>query len=136
MLRRFQFSLRALLGVAAVICLFLGGWHLLITYGEFIEVGPIELHRKTTIRGRLVRLLGPPELPYCIEINRESDSDLYVFSEADRSWLCIYEIRERTAFAHHPGRYRLRLIDYEPEGIPPRNPTAFFRAPVARAEVR
>ncbi|HEV3341559.1 MAG TPA: hypothetical protein VG125_14430 [Pirellulales bacterium] len=127
MSRRFQFSLRALLGLVTVLCLLLGGWGLLLTYGQFVAAGPITLHERIALRGRLIRMLGPKRLPYCIWI----DPDGGVFDHAERSWLCIYTVQTETVVAHQPGRYRLTLVDLEnPVGaIPPGSPTVLVTVP-------
>jgi hypothetical protein len=53
MSRRFQFSLRALLGMAVVVCLALGGWHLLVRYGQFVEMAPTAAN-EPRLRGQFI----------------------------------------------------------------------------------
>ena len=87
MSRRFQFSLKSLLGVAAIICLVFGGWHLLKTYGNRIEV--IGTSR---VKGRHIRLLGPTKC-HLVVAARGPDDIVWWTHERDveRAWLCCYD---------------------------------------------
>jgi hypothetical protein len=87
MSRRFQFSLRGLLGLATVACLLLGGWHLLKTYGNRIEV--IGASR---VKGRYIRVLGPTQC-HLVVAARGPDGIVWWSHERDvkRSRLCCYD---------------------------------------------
>ena len=92
--RRFlQFSLRGLLGFAALVCLLLGGRHLLETYGSYIEVGKATAGKPVRIKGRLLRIFGPQKCS--IEIDAHIVNHDYAVwrwgSWRARLWLCCYE---------------------------------------------
>jgi hypothetical protein len=94
MRRRFQFSLRTLLGLAAVVCLLLGGWHLLETYGSYIEAEPLRVGVPVKLRGRYVCFFGPNKVPITIGYEKNSD-EVYGWSAivgSERSWLCLYNV--------------------------------------------
>lgn len=106
MSRRFQFSLRALLVVVTVGCLLLGGWHLLKTYGQYIEAsGRLRAGERISVRGRIIRPFGPEELSYNFIVYGVSSNN-GVPSEAlsrgcghwsyayvaKRRWFCIYTV--------------------------------------------
>ncbi|MGH7134798.1 MAG: hypothetical protein ACREHD_03610 [Pirellulales bacterium] len=106
--RRFQFSLRALLGLGAVVCLLLGGRHLVETYATYIEVSNSALDEPISIKGRIVRLFGPPKIYFDVNFkcyNAETPS----FSRTaggwvDRSWLCCYNFYD-TSPIEMPGNW-------------------------------
>ena len=50
--RWFQFRLRSLLGLVFVICLGLGGWHLLFVYGQYVEAEPAVVGQPIKVHGR------------------------------------------------------------------------------------
>ncbi|HWB14464.1 MAG TPA: hypothetical protein VG826_34885 [Pirellulales bacterium] len=59
MSRRFQFSLKTLLGLALVVCLVLGGWPMLKMAACHLEVADAVVGRPVAIRARFVRLSEP-----------------------------------------------------------------------------
>jgi hypothetical protein len=89
--RRFlQFSLRGLLALTVLVCLFLGARHLLKTYGNQIEaIG------KSRIKGRYIRVLGPTQHHLVVAARFANDDDDLVRwtheAKVDRSWLCCYD---------------------------------------------
>ena len=116
MTRRFQFSLRALLGAAVVVCLLLGGWHLLWTYGQYVEAEPAKLGRSFSVKGRILRPAGPQELAYHFRIERPDGVCLLnLFGEgyiARKGWLGTYRIDTTVELYESdigPGEYRLSL---------------------------
>jgi hypothetical protein len=51
--RWFQFRLKTLMAFVVMICLGLGGWHLLMTYGQYVEVeGPVVVWEPIKVHGR------------------------------------------------------------------------------------
>jgi len=52
MARRFQFRLKSLMAAVVLICLGLGGWHLLWTKGQYVEAEPVVVGQPIKIRGR------------------------------------------------------------------------------------
>ncbi|HVW37404.1 MAG TPA: hypothetical protein VHB99_08860 [Pirellulales bacterium] len=91
MRRRFQFSLRALLGLAAGVCLLLGGKHLLETYGQRIEVEQPVVGKPIKIRARYIRLFGPSDVLIFIDVVTSTGREEGWAEGAGRSWLCCYE---------------------------------------------
>ncbi|HVX12353.1 MAG TPA: hypothetical protein VHC22_14315 [Pirellulales bacterium] len=87
MRRRFlQFSLRWLLGMATLVCLALGGWHLLETYGYQLE------QNGTRFKGRCIRVLGPAKRHLAVAGRAADGTVLWtVERDVERSWLCCYE---------------------------------------------
>jgi len=62
--RWFQFRLKSLMAFVVVICIGLGGWHLLMTYGQWVEAEPAVVGQPIKIRGRFFHL-GRPGTVYC-----------------------------------------------------------------------
>lgn len=103
MSRRFQFSLRTLLGLAAAVCLVLGGWHLFDTYGNYIEIDRIRVGEPITVRGRYVRFFGPDKLEIFLGWGG-SDYELYGWPrDVERSWLCLYSFECELDPVYEPG---------------------------------
>lgn len=96
MIRRFQFSLRALMGMVASFCLLPGSWKLLARYGQYIEATPVVVGEPIPIKGRLIRPLGPSELVCSVIIGEEFLDPLRtgVGFRARRSLFCCYEFEE------------------------------------------
>ncbi|HEX5471999.1 MAG TPA: hypothetical protein VFW73_08935 [Lacipirellulaceae bacterium] len=98
LMRRPQFSLRTLLGLAAAVCLILGIWHMVTVYGQFVEALPAPAGEPVVVAGRAIRVFGPPELEYHFRLTGDLAADeifgFYAMPyRAKRSWLCVYEIR-------------------------------------------
>jgi hypothetical protein len=96
--RRFlQFSLRWLLGLAALVCLCLGGRHLLETYGSRMEIETARIEA-LRVKATYCRLFGPPE--HRLELEYEAIDSVLTHGAhsvhrgemARRSWLCLYTI--------------------------------------------
>ena len=126
MTRRFQFSLRALLLVTAILCLPLGGWHLFKKYGQFIEASPIIAGQPIVVNGRLIQFFGPKRCHYCLDIWGNHGGGLVLlhtcYGFADRSGPFTYSIHAEYSIPQfQPGQYRLALVD----GYHPQQPTVF-----------
>jgi hypothetical protein len=50
--RWFQYSLKSLMAAVVLICLGLGGWHLLFKYGQYVEAESAVVGQPIKIRGR------------------------------------------------------------------------------------
>ena len=113
MSRRFQFSLRTLLGLAAIICLMLGGWHLLETYGNYMDVGDMAVGKPITVKGRVIRVLGPPKcwIEASSSVADEQLEDGSSHAEwIRRSWLCCYEFEYELYPIKNPGEWTVTTI--------------------------
>ncbi|HVX15133.1 MAG TPA: hypothetical protein VHC22_28330 [Pirellulales bacterium] len=99
MKRRLQFSLRGLLGLAALVCLSLGGRHLLETYGNSLDAEDPKAGLPIRVKARYFCLFGPTECYFDVgyetpDGSQLSDGTLGMSSGelAKRSWLCLYRI--------------------------------------------
>jgi hypothetical protein len=111
-----QFSLRGLLGFSAIICLLLGGWHLLNTYGNYMEVGKLAVGKPIRVKGRFIRVFGPKRRTIAVGVSArnigapesrqmgdtEGSSRVAV---VDRSWLCCYEFDRELDAMNIPGQW-------------------------------
>jgi hypothetical protein len=116
--RRFlQFSIRGLLSFAALVCLLLGGWHLLHAYGNYIKVSTAAVGKPMRVKGRLVRVFGPPKCSIEIDghIPNRSSPLWREGTWAARSWLCCYEFDEETAPLMKPGELMVDAELYPPD---------------------
>jgi hypothetical protein len=116
MRRRFQFSLRALLGLAAAVCVVLGGHHLLVKYGQYVVAKPAGIGEPISIDGQLVWLCGP-RLLY-VELVSEPRLDrlvrnIYVLK---RSWGCLYRLKTTIDGISHAGHHEI-LLRMQPSTI-------------------
>jgi hypothetical protein len=114
-----QFSLRSLLGLVVVICLGLGGWHLLFVYGQYVEAEPAVVGQPVKIHGRFFRLFGGDEYGrYELEIRSGGLLDFYSDSLARSSGWGRYDIETSLDpnYFDEPGEYALTLT---PEGGTP-----------------
>ena len=100
MTRRFQFSLRGLLGVAVAVCLVLGGWKLFRSFQQYITVTRDPSTDLVRVEGQIIRFLGPPEIQYdaCLGVVRhDGHAGAKVGSWiSERRWLCVYPIAVET----------------------------------------
>jgi hypothetical protein len=106
--------LRGLLGLAALVCLLLGGRHLLNTYGNYIEAGDLALGEPIRVKGRMIRVFGPQRRQIQVAARNigtpgqrqmgdtEGSSDMVW---ADRSWLCCYEFDCELDAMYIPGQW-------------------------------
>ena len=111
MLRRFQFSLRALLGLSVAMCLLLGARHLLETCGQFVASQTARIGEPVAINGRLIRFFGPREYEYFLDVipRVEGEEQMTWLGTSKRSWLCVYEVSQDFGPMSRPGSYRLIL---------------------------
>jgi len=94
--RRFlQFSLRGLLGLAALPCFLLGSRHLLETYGPCMKVSDTS-DGKARVQWRFVRFFGRPEYTFGATFISSSELESWTgVGSIHRSWLCCYEFDQR-----------------------------------------
>jgi hypothetical protein len=120
MSRRFQFSLRALLGLAAVVGLLLGGWHLLDTYGNRLDVDEVRIGAPVKIKAGYVCLFGPHECNLSVALESIDGSEIAPgiarVSEVDlveRSWLCLYRVEWEFEPVEQPCRLIVSFCRHE-----------------------
>jgi hypothetical protein len=93
MSRRFQFSLRALLVATLVICLSLGVWHLLETYGTSVAVENARVGAPIVVKARYFWPRGPDECTLFVGYARNDDTGcVEKYLRAKRSWLGFYTV--------------------------------------------
>lgn len=87
------------MGLAAVVCILLGGCHLLDTYGNWLDVGDAIIGQPIPVKATCIRLFGPPECYLEVGYDTADGSELsdgtLGMSEGHtvkRSWLCLYRI--------------------------------------------
>ena len=114
MSRRFQFSLRGLLGLAAIFCILLGSGHIVATYGSYVAANPTKVRQPVAIYGRIVRPFGPAQLDYAIAWQTPGNDDpgrrnYWMPFRSDRKWLCFYDIRAEIRNIY-PGKYEIAVV--------------------------
>jgi hypothetical protein len=120
MSRRFQFSLRALLGFAVLACLVLAGRYLLGTYGTRLDVEIPRVGDPIRVKATYFRLFGPRECRLFVEY-RIADGSLLSSgaigaSQGDiikRSWLCLYTIETELEPIDRPCSLIVRLYRFD-----------------------
>ena len=120
MTRRFQFSLRALLAFAAVICVLLGGWHLLQTYGNRLDVENPRLGAPIRVKATYFCPLGPSQchlsLGYMTADGSQLSDGTLGRSAGDmikRSWLCLYSMESELEPVDQPCQLIIEFKRYE-----------------------
>lgn len=129
MKRRFlQFSLRGLLGFAAIICLLLGARHLLETYGNRLDVEDAKVGDFIRVKARYFRVFGPSECVLEAGYKAADGSMLptrnYGMSSiqsVEREWLCLYRSEWELYPVNGPCQLMLELKrydapDFDPDG--------------------
>ena len=111
--RFFQFSLRWLLGLATLVCLLLGGWHLLDVYGNYMEVGDLAVGKPVRVKGRAIRLFGPQRCWIQVSANHDCDNGLHESGWVDRSWLCCYEFEYDLGVLYAPGIWGISATEVD-----------------------
>jgi len=122
-----QFSLRSLLGLVILICLGLGGWNLLMTYGQYVEAEPTVVGQPIKIRGRFFHFFaGDDSGWYVLEIRSGGLLDFYSDSLADYSGWGRYanETLLDPNYFDEPGEYTMTMT---PEGGSPIHGTFIVR---------
>lgn len=93
MRRRIQFSLRGLIGFVAIVCVLLGGWHLLDTYGTHVDAGVTRIGAPIRINGTYFCPFGPRDCGLVVGYARDDDDgSIEKYLRARRSWLCFYSV--------------------------------------------
>jgi hypothetical protein len=84
--------LRGLLGLAALICLVLGGWHLLHAYGTSLKVESPRVGEPFRVKATKFRPFGPRYCALEIVFEELGDGTLGMMRSklAERSWGCFY----------------------------------------------
>ena len=122
MSRRFQFSLRSLLAAGAVVCLSLGGWHVLTIRSQYVAGLSAKVGEPITIEAQLVRFCGPRVL--YVELADNPPLDRVVYHNQyimERSWGCLYRLSETIDPMFEAGDYAILLrLQGEPNVIAPR----------------
>lgn len=113
--RRFlQFSLRGLLGVAALVCLALGGRHLIETYGSSISVETTKAGEPILVRATYCCPFGPRECDLVVGYATADDgASVRRHFGGKRSWLCLYKVECEFNLYQRPRQITLFLRRYE-----------------------
>ena len=119
--RRFvQFGLRGLLGFAVVVCLLLGGWNLLETYGNRLDVEDARVGQPMPVKATYFRLFGPPECYLEVGYDTQDGSELSdgtlgmsEFHTVKRSWMCLYSIETELEPVDRPCQLVVEFERYE-----------------------
>jgi hypothetical protein len=117
-LRWLQFRLSSLLAFVFFVCIALGGLHLLIAYGQYVEAGPAVVGEPIKVRGRFFVFL-PGELNGSYEFNVPGGLfglDGHFWTGAKYSGWGRYEIDMQLTPSWKPGEYALRI---SPDGSRP-----------------
>jgi hypothetical protein len=82
-----------LLGLAALVCFSLGGWHLLETYGNRLDVDEVRIGAPIRIEASYVWLFGPEKCNLVVGYAIAGDSgSISKYLRVKRSWLCLYSV--------------------------------------------
>jgi len=117
MARRFQFRLKSLMAAVVVICLGLGGWQLLMTFGQYVEAEPAVVGQPIKIHGRFF-YFGEKKTeyghPYDLVLKRSSVSGNGEYGKACgwRSGWRRYDLQMKLSPVDEPGEYMLTLTPY------------------------
>jgi len=123
MARRFQFSLKSLMAAVAVICLGLGGWHLL--FRQYVEADPAVVGQPIKIHGRFVRFSEEDEDAgwngrYDLFFDEVLDSGSHswvVTGIAEQSFGCRYDVEIEVDPVHEPTEFTLELMQFTGQSI-------------------
>ena len=121
MKRRFlQFSMRGLLGFAALVCLCLGARHLLKTYGNWLEVEEARAGVPILVKARCIWPFGPTECCFYVGYETADGSTLSDrtsgvsnFDCVERSWLCLYSLESELMPVDQPRQLVVYVNRYE-----------------------
>jgi hypothetical protein len=104
-----------LLGLAALVCLVLGIFHLLATYGQ--KIGPLEaaVGSPVTINATYVRPFGPPMCVVFVEVHLPSGARL-MEKVARRSWLCFYAVEFQVPPINEPFQLEVQMGEFTGPG--------------------
>jgi hypothetical protein len=92
-----------------VICLGLGGWHLLWTKGQYVEAEPVVVGQPIKIHGRFFRFFaGDEQRRYHIVVEKPGRRMWITHGDADTAWWCL-AIEVELHQIDEPGEYTLTL---------------------------
>ena len=122
-MRRPQFRLKSLLGIAIAMCLTLGAWHLHTSYRQFVAVEPAGVNQPVRGRGRCFIYDGPViQTFYALADIPDTDE----FKDRDcceggaiarRVGAGTYDFQVRLSAPRIPGVHRLRIWPHVPGGL-------------------
>ncbi len=98
--------------MVAVICLGLGGLHLLLKYGQFVEAEPAVVGQPINVRGRFFRLFAEDDKRYYTIDTDRPEFHMRTYCVAGNSWWWL-AIAVELDGRNNPGEYTLTLT---PEG--------------------
>jgi len=101
-----------MLGVVAVICLGLGGWHLLMKYGQYVEAEPAVVGQPIKIHGRFFHFFaGEDSGCFEVRIDRKNGSreGVQVNSVETQSVWCRYDVEIELAPVDEPTEFTMWL---------------------------
>jgi hypothetical protein len=113
--RWFQFRLRSLMAFVVVICLGLGGWDLLMTYGQYVEAEPAVVGQPIKVHGRFFHLFGRDRPGhYWFEVLKDGRfagyrQRAYASHVGFGRFDFVTEIDTQNVLTHKVGEYTLRL---------------------------
>ena len=122
-MRRPQFRLKSLLGIALAICLTLGAWHLHTSYRQFVAVEPVRLHHSVRGGGRYFIYDGPVIQTFFALADIPGEDE---FKDRDcceggaiarRVGAGTYDFQFRLSRPHVPGVHRLRIWPHVDGGL-------------------
>jgi hypothetical protein len=122
--RRFlQFSLRGLLGLAALVCLALGTWHWIETYGNRLDVEGARVGVPVRVKARCLWPFGPTECYIYVGYETADGSPLSDGTSGvsnldcvERSWLCLYSLESELMPVDQPRQVVVYTKRYEERG--------------------
>jgi hypothetical protein len=106
--RWYQFNLKSLMAVVVLICLGLGGGHLLFVYGQYVEAEPAVVGQPIKIRGKFFHFGGkdpayPAGLPYNLVVEQlEGSRQLHCLGCSKYLGRFRYEMRHTIHPTIHP----------------------------------
>jgi hypothetical protein len=110
--RWYQFNLKSLMAIVVVICLGLGGWHLLFTYGQYVEAEPAVVGQPIKIRGRFFHFGGEATRKYNLDVFEccsNSQNGHLVRGTAHQIGLGRYELEFEMDPVNEPTEFTLEL---------------------------
>jgi hypothetical protein len=109
--RWYQFNLKSLMAIVAMICLGLGGWHLLLKYGRYVEAEPALVGQPIKIHGRFLHFFAGADSGQYELIVRSKKSSFRQSGIADRSGWGRYAIEAEyeSRFVDRPEEFTVTL---------------------------
>ena len=115
--RWFQFSLKSLMATVVVICLGLGGWHLLWTKGQYVEAEPAVVGQPIKIHGSFFQFFATGKYRGYYRLLVLRDGETHRYSEQmcakDVGWF-RYEVEREIGKGHRfdPTDYTMTLAPH------------------------